>query len=85
MPDANKLKVMREMGVRATECCCACLNLRSKGVRSGWGFCNIAPTYTHLKTGEVAKMPTHETFVCPSFERNARDIGSYPELLEENL
>jgi hypothetical protein len=89
MPDRNKVAAMRRRKIVPAECCALCNHFR-KNPRDGWGICcDGNETYSHAKTGEVAPIPAHASFVCPRFMPGVTtvlgsasiEIGDYARLL----
>ena len=73
--DANKLKVLQEIGYKINPSCetCAHSNL---GVRGTWGTCD-RHTYQHLKhSEETSQLSTHRLGWCPQWAVDEAKIAT---------
>lgn len=80
--DANKLKVLREIGYSIPKVCGLC---RHADLVAGWGMCNIQ-TYHHLKHDEERYLSIYEHGSCPKWEKSVLKVApihGFIEFIEE--
>lgn len=66
--DANKLKVLREVGYKVRQSCETCIH--SDLSPDGWGYCN-KHRYEHLKHSEKqSRLSIHRSGCCTSYQKN---------------
>jgi len=71
--DANKLKVLREIGYTIQPSCETCSN--SDLSSDGWGYCGVH-TYEHLKHNEDSSFASvHRLGTCSKWERDEKKIA----------
>ena len=76
--DANKLKVLQEIGYIIRPTCATCEH--SDLSRDGWGYCNVY-TYKHLKHNEEEglaglRLSVHQLGHCGSWVRDPYKIAA---------
>jgi len=72
--DANKLKVLQEIGYTIVPSCATCQH--SDLSRDGWGYCN-AHEYEHLKhSEETSRLSVHQLGHCDSWIRDAYKVAA---------
>ena len=80
--DANKLKVLREIGYAIQKTCGNCLHATFPS--NDWGTCGIW-TYQHEKhTGDVRELSINKDGVCPHHEVDEASsvvLGAFREFL----
>lgn len=79
--DANKLKVLRELGYRILPTCSNCVHSFFR--QDEWGTCD-ANTYQHEKhTGDRRQLSIHESGTCPKFEMSTvAHLGRFAEFFD---
>jgi len=84
--DANKLKVLQEIGYKITSHCGICES--SDLSADGWGYCNVN-TYQHLKhSEETSRLSIHRMGSCGRFKLNGLKLtvlglGTFREFVDE--
>jgi len=72
--DANKLKVLQEIGYSIRQHCGICVH--SDLSPDGWGYCNVH-TYQHLKHAEeTSRLSIHRTGSCDRFEVDENKVAT---------
>lgn len=75
MPDENKLRLMKEHGVRIVETCPTCEHSIFIGQ---WGYCKPW-NYKHKKHGGERQKPAHVSMTCDKYIE-AADVEKKSEL-----
>lgn len=82
--DANKLKVLREIGYTVRRTCSLCVHARF-ACSSDWGACD-AHAYEHAKHERVRALSIHRAGTCARFEPDAESVerlAGFAEMLED--
>lgn len=70
--DANKLKVLREVGYQIPGVCGLCRH--GAFPKNNWGTCNVT-TYSHQKhTGDDRQLSIHKFGSCPKFDADPNAV-----------
>lgn len=79
--DANKLKVLREIGYEIKSTCGICEHIRI-APQAEFGTCNLQ-TYQHEKhTGDPRQLSVHRSGCCPRFQKGSarfRNLHGFAE------